>query len=126
NGRGGIIAGVGLWGGDLGSKQLGLLHEVAPQSTRFGVLLNPTTRSDTRRIAELQAAAAAIGKQIEVRTARTNDKLDAAFASLVELTHCSSALTASLPTAASSSLRLQHTIGCPPSTRSGSFQKSAE
>jgi putative ABC transport system substrate-binding protein len=39
---------------------------------------------DTRPTAELKAAAAAIGKQIEVRTARTNDELDAAFASLVE------------------------------------------
>src|SRR5262249_10500808 len=62
NRPGGNTTGVSFMGEDLGSKQLGLLHEVAPQSTRFGVLLNPTTRSDTRRIAELQAAAAAIGK----------------------------------------------------------------
>jgi putative ABC transport system substrate-binding protein len=55
-----------------------------PRATRFGVLLNPTTQSDTRRIAELQAAAAAIGAQIEVRTASAFDELDAAFVSLMD------------------------------------------
>jgi putative tryptophan/tyrosine transport system substrate-binding protein len=82
NRPGGNITGVSFMGEELGSKQ-GLLHELVPRAARFGVLLNPTTRSDTRRIAELQAAAAAIGGQIEVRTASTIDELDAAFASLV-------------------------------------------
>jgi putative ABC transport system substrate-binding protein len=59
NRPGGNITGVSFMGEELGPKQLGLLHELAPRAARFGVLLNPTTRSDTRRIAELQAAAAA-------------------------------------------------------------------
>jgi putative ABC transport system substrate-binding protein len=83
NRPGGNITGVSFMGEDLGSKQLGLLHELAPQAARFGVLLHPTARSDTRRIAVLQAAAAAIDGQIEVRAASTIDELDAAFASLV-------------------------------------------
>jgi putative ABC transport system substrate-binding protein len=84
NRPGGNITGVSFMGEELGSKQLGLSHELAPRATRFGVLLNPTTRSDTRRIAELQAAAAAIGSQIEARFASTIDELDGAFASLVD------------------------------------------
>jgi putative ABC transport system substrate-binding protein len=84
NRPGGNITGVSFMGEELGSKQLGFLHEMAPRAARFGVLLNPTTRSDTRRIPELQAAAAAIGWQIEVPTATTIDELDAAFVSLVD------------------------------------------
>jgi putative ABC transport system substrate-binding protein len=39
NRPGGNITGVSFMAEDLGSKQLGLLHEVAPRSARFGVLL---------------------------------------------------------------------------------------
>lgn len=78
------LTGVSFMGEELVSKQLGLLHDLAPRAGRFGVLLNPNTTTDPRRTAELQAAAAAIGGQIEVRTATTIDELDAAVASLVD------------------------------------------
>jgi putative ABC transport system substrate-binding protein len=84
NRPGGNITGVSFMGEELGSKQLALLRELVPRAARFGVLLNPTTQSDTRRIAELQAAVTAIGAQIEVRTASTFEELDAAFVSLVD------------------------------------------
>ena len=69
---------------ELGPKRLGLLHELLPGSralcrarqSQQSQLLSPI-------IADARAAAAAIGRQIEVFTASTNREIDAAFASLV-------------------------------------------
>jgi putative ABC transport system substrate-binding protein len=88
NRPGGNVTGVSFMSVELGSKQLGLLHELVPGAARFAVLVNPTahpTPSDLeRQLAGPRAAAAAVGKQIEVLTASTNADIDAAFASLVQ------------------------------------------
>jgi putative tryptophan/tyrosine transport system substrate-binding protein len=61
------------------------LHELLPAAARFAVLVNPNTPVVVEPfIKEVQAAAAAIGQQIEVLTASTNRDIDTAFASLVQ------------------------------------------
>lgn len=45
NRPGGDITGITSMSGELGSKQLGLLHELLPGATRFAILLNPKNRS---------------------------------------------------------------------------------
>jgi putative ABC transport system substrate-binding protein len=85
NRPGGNVTGINDIGVDIGAKRLGFLHELLPRATRFGVLVNPDNPSITETfVAELQTAASAIGRQIEVVTASTNADIDTAFATLVE------------------------------------------
>jgi putative ABC transport system substrate-binding protein len=70
--------------GDLGPKQLGLIHELLPRATRFATLLNTGSALTGDEIPELRKAAAAIGREIEFLYARTNNEIDTAFASLAE------------------------------------------
>jgi putative ABC transport system substrate-binding protein len=65
-------------------KRLELLHELLPGAVRFALLVNPGITSGDSTIAEMESAAAAIGKQIEILSATTNLDIDAAFASLAQ------------------------------------------
>lgn len=49
------------------------------------MLVNPNNPTAETMIIDAQAAAAAIGRPIEVLTASTNRDIDAAFASLMQL-----------------------------------------
>ena len=68
----------------LGAKRLGLLHELLPQATRFGLLLQSDIPSAPSNIEEARAAAAAIGQTLEVFSANTNREIETAFAGLVQ------------------------------------------
>jgi ABC-type uncharacterized transport system substrate-binding protein len=69
---------------ELGGKRLGLLRELLPKATRFGVLVNPNTPSADLTITEAQRAASAIGQYIDVFVARTNADIDTAFSALAD------------------------------------------
>ncbi len=85
NRPGGNATGISDLGLELGAKRLGLLHELLPGAARFCVLVNPDNPFMTESfVAELQTAASAVGRQIEVVTARTNGDIDMAFATLVK------------------------------------------
>jgi ABC-type uncharacterized transport system substrate-binding protein len=85
NRPGGNVTGVSYMQAELAAKQLGLLHELVPGATRFAVLVNPNNAPVTASIvADLQAAASAIGGQIEILPAGTNNEIDTAFAGLVQ------------------------------------------
>ena len=81
---GGNVTGVTAMNNELVGKWLGLLHELLPEAERFGALVNPSNPSSEAMITGARAAAAAIGRQIEVLTASTNSDIDAAFASLTQ------------------------------------------
>ena len=84
NRPGGNVTGVTDIGVDLGPKRLGLLHELLPRASRFAALVNPTNPATESRIAEVTAAALAIGRSVDVVPASTDREIDAAFASLVQ------------------------------------------
>jgi putative tryptophan/tyrosine transport system substrate-binding protein len=84
NRPGGNVTGVNDIGEDLGAKRLGLLHELLPGASRFAALVDPTSPATESMVAEVAAAASAIGRSIEVVTASTNREIDTAFASLVQ------------------------------------------
>ena len=85
NRPGGNVTGINDIGVDIGAKRLGFLQELLPRATRFGVLVNPDNPSISESfVTELQTAASAIGRQIEVVTASTNADIDTAFATLVK------------------------------------------
>jgi putative ABC transport system substrate-binding protein len=65
---------------ELGPKQLQLLREVIPKAARFAVLADPAMPGIQSTIADLQAAARALGLQIIVANARTDSDLETTFA----------------------------------------------
>ena len=71
NRPGGNVTGFSIMSLELGAKRLGFLHELLPRAQRFGVLMNPGSPSADNEIADLRAAAAAIGREIEIVYAGT-------------------------------------------------------
>jgi putative ABC transport system substrate-binding protein len=85
NRPGGNATGVSDIGVELGAKRLGLLHELLSGAARFAALVNPNNPFITEPfVAEMQTAASAIGRHIEIVTASSNSGIDAAFATLVK------------------------------------------
>jgi putative tryptophan/tyrosine transport system substrate-binding protein len=84
NRPGGNVTGFHALIAGLEPKQLGLLHELLPRSTRFALLYNPSGARPNTVIPNLRAAAGSIGGEIEVFYASTNAEIDTAFASLVQ------------------------------------------
>jgi putative ABC transport system substrate-binding protein len=82
---GGNVTGINSMniGLGLGAKRIGLLHELLPHATRFGLLLQSEVRSAPSNIEESRTAAAAIGGTLEAFSANTNREIEAAFADLV-------------------------------------------
>jgi putative ABC transport system substrate-binding protein len=88
--EGGLVAGLARPGAnitgvtnmavELGAKRLGLLHELLPGASRFAGLVNPDNPLIAQRwIKDAQAAAAVIGRQLEILTASTNVEIDTVF-----------------------------------------------
>ena len=85
NRPGGNITGVSYMQAELAAKQIGLLHELLPEATRFAVLVNPTNPLVTGPIVtDLEAATSAIGGQIEFHPASTIRDIDTAFGRLIQ------------------------------------------
>src|SRR5262245_37372684 len=80
---GGNLTGINFLQSELAAKRLGLLRELVPGAARVAVLVNPanaTTAETTLR--EAQAAARAMGLQVQVLNASTSREINLAFASL--------------------------------------------
>jgi putative ABC transport system substrate-binding protein len=60
------------------------LKEIVPQAARYAALINPDAPASNSDIAELRAAAAGVGRQIEIFTASSTREIDAAFTNLVQ------------------------------------------
>jgi ABC-type uncharacterized transport system substrate-binding protein len=84
NRPGGNVTGISSMNTELGAKRLGLLHELLPRAARFAALLNPNSSPGDTVFADLQGAAASIGRQIEGFYVSSNLEIDTAFASLVQ------------------------------------------
>ena len=83
---GGNLTGVSSLLSNLVPKQLGLLAELLPKAAVIGVLLNPELMGPrtATRVAELEAAGRAAGRQIIIIKASSADDIDAGFASFVQ------------------------------------------
>ena len=84
NRPGGNVTGVSSMNSGLGAKQLGLLHQLLHRDVRFAVLVNPGNPQIQSVIAEVQAAAAAMGQQLEILTATTKRDISPAFSDAVQ------------------------------------------
>jgi putative tryptophan/tyrosine transport system substrate-binding protein len=84
NRPGGNATGVSFWSAALEAKRLGLLHELLPQATVIAALVDPNFLTTAGQLEDLQNAARALGKQIQVLRASTESELDNGFASLAQ------------------------------------------
>src|SRR6516165_2193848 len=75
------LTGIALLEGATVAKRLQLLRELIPDAARFGVLADPASVNTKSAIADLQAAAPALGLQLVVVNASTDRDLEPAFAS---------------------------------------------
>jgi putative ABC transport system substrate-binding protein len=80
---GGNATGVNFLVSELGSKQLGLLHELIPAAARVGLLVNPKFRATERAMRDVTTAASAIGLQVDVVQASDSREIESVFGTLV-------------------------------------------
>jgi putative ABC transport system substrate-binding protein len=69
---------------EVGAKRLELLHALVPKAVRFAMLVNPeNVPIAARTLREVPEAARAIGLQMQILNASTENEIEAAFATLV-------------------------------------------
>jgi len=77
---GGNLTGINFFSGELAAKRLELLHELLPRAVRVAVLVNPADVANTEStLRDIEAAARAIGLQVQVLNATTSGEINAAF-----------------------------------------------
>jgi putative tryptophan/tyrosine transport system substrate-binding protein len=84
NRPGGNVTAITFLSAELGAKLLGLLHELQPGAVRVGVLVDPGLPYSESFVSDVQAAASAIRKQVEVLDASAGRDIDMVFASLAQ------------------------------------------
>jgi putative ABC transport system substrate-binding protein len=84
NRPGGNVTGITSMNSGLAAKQLGLLHQLLlHRDARFAVLINPGNPQIGSALADVQAAAAALGQQVEIVAAPTARDISGAFGNAV-------------------------------------------
>ena len=83
NRPGGNVTGVTMFASEFGSKRLGLMREVVPNSATIAFLINPNTIDGDIELADIQSAAHAMGQKILVVSAGSENDFVSIFAQLV-------------------------------------------
>jgi len=84
NRPGGNLTGVNLLSAELQTKQLDLLHELAPKTRTIALLVNPASPYTELQVKDAQNAAHARGRQLQVLRASSEGELETAFVMLVQ------------------------------------------
>jgi putative ABC transport system substrate-binding protein len=80
----GNITGIATLSVELGTKRLGLLHELLPGTAGLAMLVNPNSPSAERVIQEAHAVSSDLGRQIEIFSARSSREIDSAFSDMAQ------------------------------------------
>jgi putative ABC transport system substrate-binding protein len=83
NRPGGNVTGVGLFTSELEVKRFALLRELAPTILRIAMLVNPNNPTAEPNVRDVQAAAKAVGQQIDFLRAGSEREIDSAFRTMV-------------------------------------------
>jgi putative tryptophan/tyrosine transport system substrate-binding protein len=75
----GNVTGISMIGSTLEAKRLELLHEMLPQSSLIGVLINPRYAEAKAQAQDVDQAKARLGLQLLVQNASTGPEVEAAF-----------------------------------------------
>jgi putative ABC transport system substrate-binding protein len=81
---GGNVTGITNFMNVLGAKRLELVSEAVPTAVVLGLLVNPTNPNAEADTRDLQVAAQALGRRLQVLTAGTDHEIETAFAAAVE------------------------------------------
>ncbi len=77
---GGNLTGINFFSSELTSKRLDLLRELLPRAAHIAVLVNPADATNTAStLRDVEAAARAIGLQVQVLNASTSREINVAF-----------------------------------------------
>jgi putative ABC transport system substrate-binding protein len=76
---GGNMTGINLLNAEVTGKRLELLRELVPRLVRIAVLVNPADQQTETQLKGVNAAAGAMGLQIQVFNADSSAEIDAAF-----------------------------------------------
>jgi putative ABC transport system substrate-binding protein len=76
------VTGVANFTVELGSKQLGLLHELVPRTTTIAALFNPNFAGTEKLVRDAEAAARVLGLQLIVLKASTEEEIETVFATM--------------------------------------------
>jgi putative tryptophan/tyrosine transport system substrate-binding protein len=79
------ITGVTQLATELAPKRLGLLRDLLPSATKFGLLVDPADPRTKILVRDIQDASRALGLQIHVLNTSTETEIGSAFARLAEL-----------------------------------------
>jgi len=82
---GGNVTGVTQMTGEVAPKRVELAHELVPQATAFGMIINPTNPLAETVKRDSLAAALKLGLQLNVLHASTDAELDKAFTAFREM-----------------------------------------
>jgi putative ABC transport system substrate-binding protein len=81
---GGNITGVNILASTLETKRLGLLHQLIPQAATIAALADPKFPPGEIEVHNLERAAHALGLQVRVLHASTDDEIEKAFATIAK------------------------------------------
>jgi putative tryptophan/tyrosine transport system substrate-binding protein len=84
NRPGGNVTGVNFFTGAIGTKRLELLRQIAPNGTKIGVIVQPSTPQTDAERKELEAAAESTGQQLLVTQVNDVQEIESAITTLVE------------------------------------------
>jgi putative ABC transport system substrate-binding protein len=79
---GGNVTGVTNFTVEIGSKQLGLLHELVPRTTTIAALFNPNFAGTEKLLRDAEAAARVLGLQLIVLKASTEEEIETVLATM--------------------------------------------
>jgi putative ABC transport system substrate-binding protein len=85
NRPGGNVTGFSDFNNLLAGKQFGLLHEIVPKAAVFAVLVNPANPNAEVNSKQAQAAADALGVELQVLRASTERDIESGFAAMLQL-----------------------------------------
>jgi putative tryptophan/tyrosine transport system substrate-binding protein len=84
NRPGGNITGVSFFTATLEAKRLGLLSQLVPAASAFGVLANPINSNAESQRQDIEQGARVLGRPVDIVGARDEGEIESAFAALVQ------------------------------------------
>jgi putative ABC transport system substrate-binding protein len=84
NRPGGNVTGVSYYNSGIVAKRLELLSKLAPSANMIGFLNNPSIQTSSENLADMGAAAVAVGRRFTVFNASNGDEIDTAFANATD------------------------------------------
>ena len=84
NRPGGNITGIDIMSSELEAKRMGLLHDLVPQATTIGFLVNPAFSSAETQQRAVEEAAHALKLQVLILGANSDGEIEKAFETMVQ------------------------------------------